>query len=435
MCWIGHRAATLLVVSLLSMLSMLSLLWTSSPALAQSASADEYTRYELLAPESASFKILYDVTAVTPGARFYFNPIRKGSEASDESVLDLETGEPVPFEEVTGQQARDAGEPRADLDTHYLQVHLRRPVPQGGEVRIRIIKTYKDAKSYFSEGDGVVFDRPLGIKKNIVVLPQGYELVSCNIPSQVIEEPDGRIAVSFINDYPQAAPLVVKANKLRAEPAPLAPALAPPPTSSSSSSRATVPGAPEHEPALADISFPERARQEREIVYFLNPPETHSFHLYHDYTEWKQGVDRYVNVVRPGSNVSDPSARLLDTGEKLGTETLEGEAAMRAAGDEAEPGTQVVLVHFPPVKKGRSARIRIEETYTDPNRYGTVGDRLVWHRSFGRVYNDLVLPDGWFLTASSIPATVSREPDGRVRLSFVNRRPDAIDVLVTARRR
>ena len=35
----------------------------------------------------------------------------------------------------------------------------------------------------------------------------------------------------------------------------------------------------------------ERARQDREIVYFLNPPETHSFDLYHDYTEAREGVD------------------------------------------------------------------------------------------------------------------------------------------------
>lgn len=40
---------------------------------------DEYTRYELLAPETASFKIFYEVTATTPGASFYYNPIRKGA--------------------------------------------------------------------------------------------------------------------------------------------------------------------------------------------------------------------------------------------------------------------------------------------------------------------------------------------------------------------
>jgi hypothetical protein len=45
----------------------------------------------------------------------------------------------------------------------------------------------------------------------------------------------------------------------------------------------------------------ERARQDREIVYFLQQPETHAFDLYHDYTESRPGVDNYLNVVRGGS--------------------------------------------------------------------------------------------------------------------------------------
>jgi hypothetical protein len=52
--------------------------------------ADEYTRYELLDPGTASFKIYYEVS--TAGARFYYNPIRKGSAASDEAVYDAPAG-------------------------------------------------------------------------------------------------------------------------------------------------------------------------------------------------------------------------------------------------------------------------------------------------------------------------------------------------------
>ena len=47
---------------------------------------DDYTRYELLAPDTAQFRILYEVTATTPGAKFFFNAIRKGSVATDERV-------------------------------------------------------------------------------------------------------------------------------------------------------------------------------------------------------------------------------------------------------------------------------------------------------------------------------------------------------------
>jgi hypothetical protein len=66
---------------------------------------DEYTRYELLSPESGSFAIRYEVTATTAGAKYYFNPIRKGSVASGESVVDAMTGEQLPFEVVSGPDA------------------------------------------------------------------------------------------------------------------------------------------------------------------------------------------------------------------------------------------------------------------------------------------------------------------------------------------
>jgi hypothetical protein len=46
--------------------------------------ADHYTRYELLAPGTAKFRIIYEVTATTAGATRYFNPIRRGSMATDE---------------------------------------------------------------------------------------------------------------------------------------------------------------------------------------------------------------------------------------------------------------------------------------------------------------------------------------------------------------
>src|SRR5205814_4588717 len=161
---------------------------------------DEYSEYALLAPDTASFKILYDVTSTTSGATTYFNPIRKGSEASDEAVYDMMTGQALKFEQVTGTEARATGMPTADLDTDYIRVHLARPVPaDGGQARIRIIKTYKDAKSYFAQGDGIVFDRPLGIRRNVIVLPAGYQLTECNVPSQVLPAPDGRLRVSFMH--------------------------------------------------------------------------------------------------------------------------------------------------------------------------------------------------------------------------------------------
>jgi hypothetical protein len=189
-----------------------------------------------------------------------------------------------------------------------------------------------------------------------------------------------------------------------------------------------------------DDRLSERAHQDRDIVYFLQPPETHAFDLYHDYTESRPGVDRYLNVVRKGSAASKPSARVLDTGETLRVETVKGDDLLKAGLEkgeegEVEPGSDVVVIHFPPVPPEGSVRLRISETYTDPERYRLEGDELVFDRTLGRPHNAVVLPAGWYLTASSIPAMVSEKPDGRIRLDFVNPRPDEIAVLIKARRR
>jgi hypothetical protein len=182
----------------------------------------------------------------------------------------------------------------------------------------------------------------------------------------------------------------------------------------------------------------ERAHQDRDIVYFLQQPETHAFDLYHDYTESREGTDRYINVVRPGSRATNPSASILDTGQKLKVETLRGaeiSARKLDIGEEVKPDTEIVAIWFDPVKKGESVRLRIAETYTDPARYKVENGELVWDREFGRPRNAVVLPAGWYLTNSSIPATVSETPDGRVRLDYWNPRPDQIAVLITARKR
>ena len=367
-----------------------------------------FTRYELLAPASHAFRIIYDIAATAAGATHYYNPIRTGSIASNEHVTDRATGVPLVFAEVGGDVARAGGVTGATPESRYIAVTLARPVPEGGGSRIRIDKTYEDAKSYHADGDGIVFDRSLGIKRNTVVLPTGYRLASVNVPVQVVQQADGRIAVSFWNASPVPMPLLIRAVPLRA----------PLPTGSS----LTMAG--------------ERAAQTREIVYYLRAPETHSFDLTHDYTEERPGVGAYVNVVRAGSTVSNPSARDLDSGASLPVEMVHGAAitAIDPRETKVTDATTAVVFRFPPVTAKGSRRIRIAETYTDPVRYTVSGDELVWHRAFGRPANAVVLPSGWVLTNSTIPATVSLTPDGRTRLDFINPRPDEIDVLITARR-
>ena len=129
---------------------------------------------------------------------------------------------------------------------------------------------------------------------------------------------------------------------------------------------------------------------------------------------------------------------MLDIGEKLATKIMTGAelaAAKIDAGEPVDAAAQVVVIPFSPVKAGQSVRLRISETYTAPASYRLEGDELVFDRSLGRPRNAVVLPDGWYLTASSIPATVTQMADGRIRLDFWNGRPDPVDVLIKAKRR
>jgi hypothetical protein len=214
---------------------------------------DEFTLYELLAPDSHRFAITYDVTTAKEGDRFFLNPIREGSIASDERVVDQASGKPLKWEIVTGKQAREAGllgerafgraqrsvsstrdagstpasanseDSRAaelarirDDEARFVKVELAGPVPKDGERRIRIFKTYTDPKSYYAEADRVVFDRGLGIRRNAVLLPAGYELVSSTVPAIVSTEADGRVKASFVNDRDDVLPVKIVGRRLPA---------------------------------------------------------------------------------------------------------------------------------------------------------------------------------------------------------------------------
>jgi hypothetical protein len=391
--------------------------------------ADEYTRYELLAPATSSFKIDYEVTATTPGARYFYNPIRKGSVASNEHVYDAASGAELKLVVVRGAEARKDPLMRdADLETNYIRVTLARPVAEHGQARLIIVKTYQDPKSYYTEGNAIVFSRALGVKRNKVVLPVGFSVVGLNVPSQILTERDGRISVSFLNAAGGEALLVVRS--VNDVPVGMAAQLTPPTTRRSWESPFEGPTEEER--------LSERAHENREIVYFLQQPSTHAFKLYHDYTETRPGVNGYANVVRAGSVASDPAATDLDTGQSLKAQEMSGAELAKSrinVGEPVAPDARVIVIPFPAVQKGQTVRLRIAETYTAPVSYRLEGDDMVFDRSLGRPRNAIVLPSGWYCTFSSEPATVSQLPDGRVRLDYWNNRPEPVDVLLKARRR
>lgn len=375
-----------------------------------SFAADDFTVYDLLAPETHQFAIIYDTTQDREGAEFFFNPIRTGSVASKERVIARATGEELQFEVVSGKEAKASGlvSPKTADDAQFIRVHLPAPVPKGGQTRMRILKTYTDAPSYSLKGGELVFDRPLGIKRNVVLLPKGWELIGSASPAIASTDPDGRVRISFLNDRDDQLPVKITARR--------APAV-------------SGPGVPQN--------F-HRAEQDREISYWLLDAATHQFRISHDFTVTRVGQKSVHSFVRKGSVVA-PDAKMidLDTGKNLYTHTVSGKDvnALGYYPEKVDPDSVAVQGDLPePVAEGRSTRVRVQETYTDPVGYVLDGADLVWKRTLGRPLNDVTLPAGWTLVAVNTPATITIDSEGRVKLRFVNIRNDELSVAIRARR-
>ena len=273
--------------------------------------SDAYTRYELLAPGTAKFRIIYEVTANTPGATYYFNPIRKGSVASDEHVYDRATGKPLEFDVVgIGHRAgRRRAQPRHDADLHPRQA--RAP---GAARRRRGARPHRQdvlgRDELFHARRHDRLHRPLGIKRNAIVLPKGYEIVSSNYPSQILQETDGRIGMSFWNCTPAEAPVTIRARPVGER---------------RRQSRRVQ--------RIVWTSVP--IRTARSSTSSSSPRRTRSTCITTTPSR-APGTGTYINEVRAGSTVSKPRARNLDTGEELKWEVLKGDAITRAEARGAE---------------------------------------------------------------------------------------------------
>ena len=57
-----------------------------------------------------------------------------------------------------------------------------------------------DPASYSGAANELLFQRSFGIKRNVIVLPRGYELIGSSAPGIVSTQSDGRIRISFFND-------------------------------------------------------------------------------------------------------------------------------------------------------------------------------------------------------------------------------------------
>ena len=186
------------------------------------------------------------------------------------------------------------------------------------------------------------------------------------------------------------------------------------------------------------IAQTHRAEQDREIYYQLLDPQTHQFRISHDFNVTRPGQKSVHSFVRKGSVVSQALIYDLDTGAELKTYNVTGKQ-VNALGYYPSPAPDesiVVQADLPhPIGPGESARVRVIETYTDPQSYTAGNGELAFDRTFGRPRNDVTLPAGWMLTAVSVPAIVKLDGEGRVTCHFTNPRNDEIHVVIKARLR
>lgn len=192
-------------------------------------------------------------------------------------------------------------------------------------------------------------------------------------------------------------------------------------------------------PALFAQESVHRAEQDREITYWLLDPAMHQFRISHDFTVTRAGQKSVHSFVRKGSVVS-PDAKMidLDTGAELVTHNVTGKDVNTLGyyPRKVEPDSVAVQGDLPhAIEEGQSARIRVQETYTDPVGYVLENGELLWKRTLGRPLNIVTLPSGWMLTFVNTPAIISLDAEGRARLRFTNIRNDELSVIIRAKKK
>ncbi len=88
-----------------------------NPSITERAYQDREILYELQSPESHAFRITHDYTVRKVGEKYYFNVVRAGSHVTNPDSVDLDTGEKLKWEIISGKQATERKLPVGDLTT------------------------------------------------------------------------------------------------------------------------------------------------------------------------------------------------------------------------------------------------------------------------------------------------------------------------------
>jgi hypothetical protein len=204
-----------LACTLIAVLLLGSNAFSQNAPLTERASQDREILYELLAPETHAFRITHDYTARKTGEAYYFNIVRAGSHVTDPESIDLDSGIKLKWEVLTGKQVKERKLPLTETqdDAEVVVTHLAQPLAAGATNRLRLKETYTDAKSYFIEGDELVWDRTFGRLRNTVVLPSGWYLTALASPATIHTLPDGRVAVYAVNPRNDEVRVYLRARK------------------------------------------------------------------------------------------------------------------------------------------------------------------------------------------------------------------------------
>ena len=170
--------------------------------LTERAYQDREILYELQSPESHAFRITHDYTVRKVGEKYYFNVVRAGSHVTNPESIDLDSGEKLKWEIISGKQAVARKLPISDPikdDSEIVVTYLARAIEPGTTNRIRLMETYADSKSFYLDGDELVWDRTFGRLRNTVVLPPGWYLTGLASPATIETLADGRVSVYVVN--------------------------------------------------------------------------------------------------------------------------------------------------------------------------------------------------------------------------------------------
>lgn len=186
------------------------------------AEQDREIRYWLLDPSTHAFRISHDFTVSRVGQKSVHSFVRAGSTVSpDARMFDLDTGEPLHTHTVSGKEVNARGyyPTPTDPDSVVVQGDLPRTVEAGETVRVRVEESYVDPVGYTLDKGELMWKRTLGRPLNYVTLPDGWMLVSVNIPAVVTLDSAGCVTLRFTNTRNGDLDVTIRAKKRQSPPA------------------------------------------------------------------------------------------------------------------------------------------------------------------------------------------------------------------------